>query len=232
MADPNVESSQNNTCYGYAYLLNLHKQKIPSILHAILQNDVKMVMLICEHSQISINWLWKDADGRNMLSYVLGSSGGFSSENVDMLECLKKAMGDDVFRKALWMTDRQGYSPVKLGFLRANQTIRESLLELEPTCASFIETEERNDNVEDPMEIETVSVDQIEEDAQKERELLQKEKDAKKKKHSKSKRTAPEVDKYSNLQNVGHIICDENGGYYDVMLLKVELGYWGNALCT
>lgn len=232
MADPNVESLQNNINYGFTYLLNLHKQKIPSILHAILQNDIKLVMLICENSKVPINWLWKDVDGRNILSYVFGGSSGFSSENTGMLDYLKKTMGDDIFRKLLWMTDNQGYSPVKLAFLRANQSMRESLLKLEPTCANFTETEEDNDSVEDPMEIEAVSMDQIEEDAQTERELLQKEQDAKKEKHDKSEKRAPVVDKYSNLQDVGHVICDENGEYYDIMLLKVELGYWGDTDCT
>lgn len=234
-ADPNIESYHACPLPGFISFLNLPQTKIPSILHAILQNKLDMVMLICDKTQVPIRWLWHDHEERNMLSYLFGCLNGYSSENMSMLEYLRGAMGDDTFRMALNMVDGQGNTPITYAYQRSNKQLFECLTRLEPTIKNInLEEDHTSHGAEYAMEVDSISMHQIDEAANLEREFLQKEHDAKKKKDGiKEKVDAKaKVDPYSKLEKVGYVECDEADEPYDIMLLKVNINSWNEIECS
>jgi isoaspartyl peptidase/L-asparaginase-like protein (Ntn-hydrolase superfamily) len=94
-----------------------------------------------------------------------------------------------------------------------------------------IETESEDMETEDvsSMDVDFISSLVVEEDADKERAILQEAKDAKrldKHKHTKeSKEKKAVVDPYSKLEKVGVVAVDEDGSELDIMLLKAEISY-------
>lgn len=234
-ADPNIESYHTCPLPGFISFLNLSQTKIPSILHAILQNKLDMVMLICDKTQIPIRWLWHDHEERNMLSYLFGCLNGYSSENMSMLEYLRDAMGDDTFRMALNMVDGQGNTPITYAYQRSNKQLFECLTRLEPTIKNInLEEDHTSHSAEYAMEVDSISMHQIDEAANLEREFLQKEHDAKTKKDGIKEKddVKAKVDPYSKLEKVGYVECDEADEPYDIMLLKVNINSWNEIECS
>ncbi|KAG0800420.1 hypothetical protein G6F22_002250 [Rhizopus arrhizus] len=228
-ADPNIESCHTCPLPGFISFLNLPQTKIPSILHAILQNKLDMVMLICNKTQVPIRWLWHDREERNMLSYLFGCLNGYSSENTFMLEYLRNTMGNDAFRMALNMIDGQGNTPITYAYQRSNKQLFECLTQLEPTIKNItLEEDHTSHGTENMMEVDFISMHQIDEAAQLERELLQEEHDAKKKKDGIKEKVdmKAKVDPYSKLEKVGYVECDGADEPYDIMLLKVNINSW------
>lgn len=77
---------------------------------------------------------------------------------------------------------------------------------------------------DEAMDIDTISLSVVEEDAEMERQLLQAAYESKKKKKSTptTDKNKVVIDPYSNLQKVGSIVF-ENGEPYDIMIMKVEV---------
>lgn len=228
-ADPNVESCYLDLKPGFTSFVKTSHIKIPAILHAVLQNNLKIFTIICQQTKVPINWLWQDGKRQNILSYAFGCTNDYSTENTFMLEQLKDAMGDNLFREALYMIDSQDNTPVAYAFQRSNKFLYDCLTRLVPSVKTINLEEAQNNGVDDGlMEVDVISMSQIDEDAQTEREILQKEQDAKKKKDSTNDDvdTKAKVDPYSKLQKVGHIEYDEDDKPYDIMLLKIEIHSW------
>lgn len=110
------------------------------------------------------------------------------------------------------------------------------MIRLEPSCtvteSGNMETDD--DNNDSPMDIDYITTTKVDEDAQIEREILQKRKDLEKAKKRAAEgrkddeeEEAVKVDPYSKLEKVGSIMLDENNQPYDIMLLKVEIRGWG-----
>jgi hypothetical protein len=110
------------------------------------------------------------------------------------------------------------------------------MIRLEPACA-ITETDHylsSDESMEEdlPMDIDYVTTQKVDEDAQIEREILQKQKDLEKAKNKQVTNKQDDdgtvkVDSYSNLEKVGSVMLDENNKPYDIMLMKVEVRGWG-----
>lgn len=88
--------------------MNPFGARLPAVLHAIIRGNLDILELVCEKYTGSINWLWQDLDGNNMLSYVTGLVGGYSHMNITILEYLKKQMKKKTFAKLLRQTNQHG----------------------------------------------------------------------------------------------------------------------------
>lgn len=129
-------------------------------------------------------------------------------------------------------------SPITSAYHRENKELYNSLLDLNPILADFA-AKHYNKNAfqaqdeSSLMDIDYISTQKVDEDAQIERERLQKLKNI----QNASKKTTSsdieedeslKVDAYSKLEKVGSITLDENNVPYNIMLMKVELQSWGS----
>jgi hypothetical protein len=81
---------------------------LPAVLHAIIRGNLDILKLVCEKSIGSINWLWQDVYGNNMLSYVTGLVGGCWHSNIIILQYVKEQMEENTFTKLLQQSNHQG----------------------------------------------------------------------------------------------------------------------------
>lgn len=229
-ADPNCESGVETIEFVASNTLNPNNRKLPAFIHAANENSLELLKVVCSKPN-HINWMWHDQDNRNVISYIIGNQGGFSHENVEILKFATTSMKKDQFKKLIRMRDTNGISPVQYAFERKNKSLYEYILEIDPSSVVKHSIKE-NTNVEDDscMDIDYITTEKVDEDAQIERGILQREKDLEKAKlgiEDKDDDETPKVDPYSNLQKVGTIMVDEKEQAYDTMLIKVELRGWG-----
>lgn len=88
--------------------MNPSGKKLPAVLHAILQNNIDVVKLLCEKAQHKMNWMWHDDEKHNVISYITGSIGGVSHENVSILEFVVAQINSKTLKKLLQMRDIYG----------------------------------------------------------------------------------------------------------------------------
>lgn len=126
-------------------------------------------------------------------------------------------------------------SPVCYAFERKNVLLYDALRSL-IISPEVIKLKKPRNNNNLSMEIDFISTQKVDQDAQIEREILQKEKDLKKTKNSlvtfDDCDLAVKVDTYSKLEKVGYVQMDEKNEPYDIMLIKVELPYYGTYIDT
>lgn len=249
-ADVNIESCNNTGDFVSLNIMNPSKKPIPAILHAIIQNNGKVLDLLCKNSQTKVNWSWHDEENRNILSYLVGCNGGFSTENVDMLRYIFAKVDTETFKNLLEMRDIYGKyhgtaffipdsnlmfylpvdkSPICYAYARKNKLLYDTLIGFGLVKFNSYDKEPKpNDSL--PMEIDFISTQKVDEDAQIERAILQKEKDienANKLIAHDNQDLLAEVDKFSKLGKVGYIMLDENNQPYDTMLTKVDIMSYG-----
>ncbi|KAI9257420.1 ankyrin repeat-containing domain protein [Sporodiniella umbellata] len=229
-ANPNVESCSRYSRPGFSTFTKTPKANIPAILHAILQNNLEIVLLICQKSTVAIDWMWRDHQGRNMLSYLFGVNNGYSTENVFLLDYIKVAMGSETFCVALQAQDNQMNTALTYALRRPNKFYYNRLIQMELNVTIPDFEVQQNEDPERMMETEYISMEQIENSAQREREILQKERDAKKESDDVNEDTdkKAEVDPYSRLEKIGFVEHDKDATPFDIMLLKVELSSWNS----
>lgn len=113
-ADVNIESCGDYEHASIGYLMNRSRIALPAILHALLQNNADILNLICNKSQVDINWKWKDNDGNNILAYITGALSGFSlSEIGTLLKFVKSKVGAATFKELLKENNNQGKNNTK-----------------------------------------------------------------------------------------------------------------------
>lgn len=88
--------------------LNPSCQKLPAVIHAVIQNNLNLLQFIFEHALDEMNWIWQDKEKRNILSFIAGSIGGISHENISILEFVAKKMKPKIFKRLLQMRDIHG----------------------------------------------------------------------------------------------------------------------------
>ncbi|RCH89506.1 hypothetical protein CU098_003095 [Rhizopus stolonifer] len=230
-ADVNLESCSNFI----ENVMNPHKTKLPAVLHAILINKLEMISLICEKTPQSINYLWQDNKGNNMLSYVLGIVNGYSHSNIETLHYIANQMTSTNVKKLLRMKDVHGVPLVLYAYHRSNKELYKTLLSLDPTLQYFVSENYRSsdfdfENRPSLMSVDYIPTTKVDEDAQIERAKLQHAKDIESAKSGNKRQEKDEllkVDSYSKLERVGEIVLDENDIPYNIVLMKVELNSWG-----
>lgn len=124
-----------------------------------------------------------------------------------------------------------GNSPIYYSYERKNKEMYEAMIRIEPTCEVSQYDKEPDNKDDSSMEIDFISTQKVDEDAQIERAILQKEKDLEKAKDKipthDDHNSVVKVDTYSNLEKVGYVMLDENNQAYDIMLIKVEISNYG-----
>lgn len=118
---------------------------------------------------------------------------------------------------------------------RQDKTLYNVLIAKDSSAAKYaIENYRKQDfpeNTTSPMEIDHISLVEVDNDAQIERENLQKIKDLEKANDETTKVNEDDeklkVDSYAKLDKVGIISVNEANQPYDIMLMKVELNGWG-----
>jgi hypothetical protein len=128
-----------------------------------------------------------------------------------------------------------GVSPILNAYHRENKELYNALLTLDMTLADFAAKHYDKDIFQtlcesSPMDIDYISTQSVDEDAQIEREKLQQFKNIQNasKKADIEEDESFKVDTYSKLEKVGSIASDENNLPYNIMLMKVELQSWGS----
>lgn len=119
---------------------------------------------------------------------------------------------------------------------RKDKTLYNVLTKRDSSAAKYaIENYKKEDfpeNTTSPMEIDYISLVEVDNDAQIERENLQRIKDLEKAGDKTTKVNEDdeklEIDSYAKLDKVGVISLNEANQPYDIMLMKVELNSWGS----
>jgi hypothetical protein len=114
-ANPNIESCGDYEHSSLGYLMNISRNPLPAILHALLQNNTESLELLTTKSQVDVNWLWQDTRGNNVLSYITGISSGLVHSKIhDLLDFIMSKIGNKNFKKLLRMTNVDGkYRDIK-----------------------------------------------------------------------------------------------------------------------
>ncbi|KAG2201741.1 hypothetical protein INT47_002001, partial [Mucor saturninus] len=229
-ADVNIKSCNTTDHFISSKMMNPSRKPVPAVLHVIMQNNLDMLDLLCKRAQNKVDWRWTDDENRNIFSYLVGCNGGFSHENDVLMSYIIAEIDIITLQTLLQMRDIYDMSPVCYAFERKNKSLYDALRKLR--IRYNITQRNISAHSDDPsMEIDFISTQQVDLDAQIEREILQKEKDLAKPKDSlvtdDDCNVATIVDAYSNLEKVGYVMVDENNGPYDTMLIKVELPSYG-----
>ncbi|CEP17999.1 hypothetical protein [Parasitella parasitica] len=236
-ADPNIESCANSTNTSFAHVANPRGIKLPGILHAIMQNNTEILMLIFNQTKNAINMEWKDHEGNNILSYMAGAVSGYSHCNSMIMDCVFGQMPKTVFKKLLRLKNSQGISPILYAYHRQDKTLYDMIVAKDSSATDYAL---KNYNTETfpqdskylPMDVDHIPLVQVDHDAQIEREKLQSLKDLEKAQDPSSKAKEEDeklkVDPYAKLSKVGALALNGSGQPYDVMLMKVELNSWGS----
>lgn len=95
--------------------MNPSSKTFPAIVHAIIQNNLKVLSFLCKNAHNQMDWDWHDDEKRNVLSYIVGCNGGFSHENIGILEYVAGEMKTWTFKKLSNMRDIHGKYPKNFG---------------------------------------------------------------------------------------------------------------------
>ena len=78
---------------------------INAVFHAIAQNDLTILQIMCRKTKHHINWKATDNEGRNVVSFLIGT--GYSHENVAILKFLVETIGPE-FDELAELPDNNG----------------------------------------------------------------------------------------------------------------------------
>ncbi|KAG0181661.1 hypothetical protein DFQ29_007537 [Apophysomyces sp. BC1021] len=203
--------------------LHIHQTNEPvnAVFHAVLLNDLAALKSLHQNSKYPIAWNDIDNQGRNVICRLVMGTDGYAHENVDMLHFLVSAMGSE-FMKVVEMCDNKGLRAIEYAQMRSCQTLYNALVSLGAhlPLESMITDENRGNDID----IDRISLETVEQDADAERMILQLKEDAKKRPENESKDVV-EVDRYSQLQDIGFVALDDNRKPLDIMLIKIDVKY-------
>ena len=229
-ADVNTESCLIGTEDTVRDIYNPNGAKVPALIHAVVENNLKIVTIICSTAMQSINWMWHNQENHNVLSYAIGCIGDFSHENIEMIKYLASKMGPVTFKKLVEMRDIHGTTPVQYAFGRSSDILYNTITEIDSSVIISCPVHESPQKEISNMDIDYISTKKVDEDAQIEREKLQQKKNKQKAKEGvqdDSEKDTVQVDPYSKLEKVGTIVMDSENKAYDTMLIKVDILGWG-----
>ncbi|KAI8983506.1 hypothetical protein BDB01DRAFT_126676 [Pilobolus umbonatus] len=234
-ADPNIESCSLQHKVSQVNISNPEHIPIHSLAHVIIQNNLELMQLIVNESKIDINWEWEDIQGHNLLTYIIGGTCGYSHQNKDLLTYAAKKMQKS-FKKLICKQDRSGKSPLIYAYRMYGRSLYETIIKLEPSLENEMKDDPPSTDLiaDDDMsvDIECLTSLEIEEAANKERQLLQEAIDKKKDKANiKEKDNLCKVDTYSGLADVGYVCLDEFNDPFDALLMKVETSHGTYVSC-
>ncbi|KAI9309588.1 ankyrin repeat-containing domain protein [Cunninghamella echinulata] len=215
-ANPNVIS-----CTKYSKPSGLYNDKVNALFHCVLHDDLEILKLICKSSQHDIDWNARDSNGCTIISRIVNINDGYGYQHTEALEFISKHLTKSQFKKLIEVPDKKGKRPCELAMLYNRKDLYDALVKFGAKPAKPIIEPNTND---DTMDIEMISLNTVEEDAEAERQLLQAAFEAKKKKKPvpTTEKNKIVIDPYSKLQKVGTIVFD-NGEPYDIMIMKVEV---------
>ncbi|KAK4515576.1 uncharacterized protein ATC70_010527 [Mucor velutinosus] len=238
-ADPNVQSCANSTNTSFAHVANPRGVNLPAYVHAIIQGNMDILVSIFDmaSSKFHFDFEWKDDQGNNLLSYADGIVSGHSHCNVNIMKRVADQLTKPLLNKLLRMKNAKGIAPIVYAYRRQDKTLYKLWVELVPSIASFAVNNYSKDDFPQhsavsPMEVDHISLVQVDHDAQIEREHLQHLKDLEKAQDASAQSNEEDdklkVDLYANLSKVGVLAMDASDQPYDIMLMKVELKSWGS----
>lgn len=205
-------------------------------------------------SSATFDFDWQDDQGNNVLSYIGGLVSGHSHCNIDVMKRVSGEVPKAQIKKLLRMKDAKGkvhtakvnrieltvylgIAPITRAYHRDDKTLYNLWIGLDSSAAKFAIDNYNKDDFPghatvSPMEVDHISLAQIDNDAQIERENLQRLKDLEKAQdesaQSIEKDEKLKVDPYAKLSKVGVLAMDASNQPYDIMLMKVELNSWGS----
>ncbi|KAI9485554.1 MAG: poly polymerase catalytic domain-containing protein [Benjaminiella poitrasii] len=236
-SNPNIESCGHATKIHVQHIQNPSMKKLPAFLYAVILSDLKTLTVICEKSIEKINWMWLDDEGNNIFSYMLGVISGYSSLKLPIFKYVASQIGTEGTKYLLRIKNKQGISPVLFAYHNKNNGIYDILISVDSSLETFIidnydaKIFDFHDQFE-PMDIDYITTLEVDEAAQIEREILQRQKDIEilkdKNTQVNTSDAIAEVDPYSKLEKIGYLVLDDNHLPYDIMLMKVELRSWGD----
>lgn len=260
MADPNVESCASATFTSFTEVANPYGVKLPGILHAILQNNLEILILVYDNSKYSINMEWQDAVGNSILSYAAGFVSGYSHCSMEVINYVLDKIHSPTLKRLLRLENAQGnrkgkdqFALIGLIFIfnlgvplivdayrRQDKTLYNALIAKDYSAAEYAISNYRAQSfpviVSLPMKVDPISLVEVENDAQIERKNLQRLKDIEnaQDEHGMENKNDErlKVDPYAKMSKIGFIVMDEADQPYDTMLLKVELNRWGGTTDT
>lgn len=110
-ADINIKSSNITDYLASSNMMNPSRKPIPAILHAIMQNNLDILDLICKKTLNKVDWSWSDEENRNIFSYLAGCNGGFSYENISLIRYISAKVEYTTLQILLKMRDIYGNNP-------------------------------------------------------------------------------------------------------------------------
>ncbi|KAL7332977.1 hypothetical protein PS15p_201946 [Mucor circinelloides] len=236
-ADPNVQSCANTSNTSFAHVTNPRGINLPGFIHAIIQNNMDILAAVFDLSSATFDFDWQDDQGNNVLSYIGGLVSGHSHCNIDVMKRVSGEVPKAQIKKLLRMKDAKGIAPITRAYHRDDKTLYNLWIGLDSSAAKFAIDNYNKDDFPghatvSPMEVDHISLAQIDNDAQIERENLQRLKDLEKAQdesaQSIEKDEKLKVDPYAKLSKVGVLAMDASNQPYDIMLMKVELNSWGS----
>ncbi|KAI9010901.1 ankyrin repeat-containing domain protein [Phycomyces nitens] len=214
-ADPNIESCKKNL----GKTSDIYEDKVNAVFHAVLQNRMSILLVICEKTTVPINWFARDNQGRTVVARLITGSQGYYYDNIHILTYISRSVGSR-FRELAMTVDNQGRSSISHARSRFSKDAYNKLIK------SGVDPDSEDDitETEDMMEItDFIPSQTIEQDADAERAILQARVNALKEDVVMEDKKPIEVDPHSNLGNIGYVVCDDDDEPYDIMVMKIEI---------
>ncbi|CAO3595612.1 unnamed protein product [Absidia cylindrospora] len=219
-ADPNIAS-----CKKKLEPTDLYNDVVNALFHCILNDDFDILEVLCKTTQYDIDWAAVDSEGRTIFSRIVDVDNGYGYKNDAILDYIVKHIGKTRFKKIVEIADHHGNRPTQLA-LRRNRKDHFDALVRHGAKSTTLDADMIQDDTqtECPMDVEQISLETVEKDAESERVLLQALVDSQKtiSDQPTTEENKVEIDPYSQLERVGTMVFDQ-GEPFDIMILKVEV---------